>query len=1412
MSGDVIGSAYIEIRARLDKFTSDIGKGAGAIVAKQAAAQAGAIGRSAKLAETAVVASNSKIAASAKATTKISVDEGLRLIAAGRTTSQKIVDNYTKAGAAATKASKETTVATATTVAGVKSLQITSEAARAASKGLGEANNRAAASIQQYGKNSIQAKTAVAQVSAAERVLQGELTKTIAKEEKIPGGFARGGRAASSAFGVISASSSGALGPMGEVIDKVQAMSGAFTATGKSAGTAFLRVGAGLTGMAAVLGTISSKDVGAMKQLKASVAGTGNAFDENYSKKVEKAIKAGHNLGFSSADTLKALNMLTISTKSPTKGLEALGVAQNISAVRGQSLAASSRVVGMALNGVSRGLKPLGISFVSVQKEQVILNKENLKHTKTLEILAKAQQKLKDLNAVDASSSPKRTSNAFASEKANLRVVMAQDSLNKALEKHGPKSEQARIAQMKLSIANETYTRTLTASGGTVGLSATKQIALRKAQEAVDKAQINATASTKRLTAEQKHMAAAGDDNVKRLINASHGIDNQAKARIDTFTGHLKVLSVKVEATVADIGKKVVPALVVAGPALMGIGAVMETGIIQKTARGVKGLFAVAEEGKKAGALVRVFHGVSGAVGSMVTGIGSAAKGVVAFVREGKIAAMATKVWTAIQVVFNAVLAMNPIGLIVIGIVALVAIIIVAYKNSETFRRIVKAAFRAVGEAATFMWEKVIKPVFKFMVDTWFSVVGAIIHGAASAFGWVPGIGGKLKDAAKKFDSFRDDVNAALGGVKDKSVTLNVHGDVITGPQNAPTVPGSSGGRTNRKILAGGGAIYGAGSGTSDSILAQLSNGEHVWTAREVQKAGGHGAMEQMRSSVRGYATGGAVGLHVNASSNAPHVAAGIANFSADAMRQVVAEAKKTFAAMVSAMGGFGPAAGAPGGGVERWRGLVMQALGMLGQSGGLANGVLRLIQAESGGNPNAINLTDSNARAGYPSRGLMQTIPATFEANRSMSLPDNIVDPLANIYAGINYALKRYGPGMLAAGGRHSASGGYLGYAKGGKLPPGKIIGVNTLTGQGITLNESGQEYVIPANIVDAAQIAARARTSSSGVDIGTLLANNTAAARGVAGPTAAARKAVAAIAAMTRSSSQVAGSIAADNAEIRNLQNQLAAKHGKGKTLSREREAISAHIRSLRDHNAALALNAKSISAHAAAYNKANSVVLKNLATAKAAAAAAKSALQVGVLERVTPLIDAFRSQATQGTGTADLFNYQAGFGPSSNASVIAQLREKLANTRRFGEILKRLARKGASVDMLTSLINAGPQAGIAEATQLLNDPKALLTILSLQSDITAAGSLLATGLATQVFAPGLAPKATNPRVGVVAGRRPGIPHATGPMTYNPSIHPVIHIEHMHVRNDADIQKISIDLHKRIQATTRATGNKRV
>lgn len=60
---------------------------------------------------------------------------------------------------------------------------------------------------------------------------------------------------------------------------------------------------------------------------------------------------------------------------------------------------------------------------------------------------------------------------------------------------------------------------------------------------------------------------------------------------------------------------------------------------------------------------------------------------------------------------------------------------------------------------------------------------------------------------------------------------------------------------------ATGGPVWGAGTATSDSIPARLSNGEHVWTAAEVNAAGGHEKVKSLRAEALagGLAGGGAV-------------------------------------------------------------------------------------------------------------------------------------------------------------------------------------------------------------------------------------------------------------------------------------------------------------------------------------------------------------------------------------------------------------------------------------------------------------------------------------------------------------------------------------------------------------------------
>ncbi|MBF6165070.1 transglycosylase SLT domain-containing protein [Streptomyces gardneri] len=76
----------------------------------------------------------------------------------------------------------------------------------------------------------------------------------------------------------------------------------------------------------------------------------------------------------------------------------------------------------------------------------------------------------------------------------------------------------------------------------------------------------------------------------------------------------------------------------------------------------------------------------------------------------------------------------------------------------------------------------------------------------------------------------------------------------------------------------------------------------------------------------------------------------------------------------------------------------------------GSYEGIHRNIMRESGGNPRAINLSDSNAAKGTPSKGLLQVIDPTFNAYHVDGTPFDIWDPVANITAACNYAAHRYG------------------------------------------------------------------------------------------------------------------------------------------------------------------------------------------------------------------------------------------------------------------------------------------------------------------------------------------------------------------------------------------------------------------
>ena len=135
--------------------------------------------------------------------------------------------------------------------------------------------------------------------------------------------------------------------------------------------------------------------------------------------------------------------------------------------------------------------------------------------------------------------------------------------------------------------------------------------------------------------------------------------------------------------------------------------------------------------------------------------------------------------------------------------------------------------------------------------------------------------------------------------------------------------------------------------------------------------------------------------------------------------------------------------------GVEQWRNLAKTALLITGQyTESNLNALLTQMKHESGGNARAINLWDSNAKKGIPSKGLMQVIDPTFRSYAMSPYNKDIYDPLSNMVAAIRYTVSRYGSlykGWTARG--------YKGYKNGGMPVNGEVYIANE--------NGFGSEYI---------------------------------------------------------------------------------------------------------------------------------------------------------------------------------------------------------------------------------------------------------------------------------------------------------------------------------------------------------------
>lgn len=209
-----------------------------------------------------------------------------------------------------------------------------------------------------------------------------------------------------------------------------------------------------------------------------------------------------------------------------------------------------------------------------------------------------------------------------------------------------------------------------------------------------------------------------------------------------------------------------------------------------------------------------------------------------------------TKTATGVQWLFNTAMTANPIGIVVAAIAALVAGLVLFFTKTETGRKIWEKFTQVVGKAWDWIKERAAAAWNWFQTTLWPGIKIGVQRGIDAFNSFRDGVK-NVFDKVRTFiqpvldmiDKIKDGIGGALGGI----------GNALS------HVPGLG-------FLGGhatGGYISGPGSGTSDSIIARVSNGEFIVNAKATQR--NMGLLNAVNSgAIDRFETGGLVGANTS--------------------------------------------------------------------------------------------------------------------------------------------------------------------------------------------------------------------------------------------------------------------------------------------------------------------------------------------------------------------------------------------------------------------------------------------------------------------------------------------------------------------------------------------------------------------
>lgn len=322
--------------------------------------------------------------------------------------------------------------------------------------------------------------------------------------------------------------------------------------------------------------------------------------------------------------------------------------------------------------------------------------------------------------------------NSTAVKDAAMKQTEAQGKLSEMQRKHGKTSTEAAKAQIELEKATEGFDKAM--QGNTINMTQAEKIMLRQKfvmdatkNSAGDFGNTSDSLANKQRTATEKakQLSAELGGKLAPVYAKLLGVGTKVLDWFSKLSSGQQDLIVKAALVVAAIG----PVVRIMGSLVTGVKGVASAG---KTAFSVttKLAGAASKYGKIVSANAKfLFRYGKYLAKENILKAAATAKTVALTIAE-KAKTVVTKIGIAVQAAWNAILAINPVFLIVAAIVGLIAVMVLLYKKNEAVRNFIDKAWRSI--AAVFMTvfnaiKGAISGVIDWIKNNWKLLLGIVL-------------------------------------------------------------------------------------------------------------------------------------------------------------------------------------------------------------------------------------------------------------------------------------------------------------------------------------------------------------------------------------------------------------------------------------------------------------------------------------------------------------------------------------------------------------------------------------------------------------------------------------------------------------------------------------------------------------